>query len=250
VPIESATYIHQLDAAQPAATDQLADADNHLRMIKATLKATFPNITGPVTLNQGALARNVPIGLIALWSGTIATIPAGWVLCSGGTHARTDGGGNITAPNLQDRFVVGAGSAYNPYNAGGSLGGTFTSSWNGEHAHSAYTDAQGYHSHGGVTHAHVLTLGQMPYHAHSYTDIYGDMGGTVQTGGGGTRLNYNSRSADTTYAGGNEAHAHGISADGSHAHNVGIYNAGGHNHTVAISDWRPPWFALAYIMKI
>lgn len=37
-------------------------------------------------------------GMILLWSGTIATIPTGWVLCDG----------NNSSPDLRDRFVVGA----------------------------------------------------------------------------------------------------------------------------------------------
>lgn len=37
-------------------------------------------------------------GMILLWSGTIATIPSGWVLCDG----------NNNSPDLRDRFVIGA----------------------------------------------------------------------------------------------------------------------------------------------
>ena len=37
-------------------------------------------------------------GMILLWSGTIATIPTGWVLCDG----------NNSSPDLRDRFVIGA----------------------------------------------------------------------------------------------------------------------------------------------
>jgi hypothetical protein len=40
-----------------------------------------------------------PPGSIALWSGTIASIPAGWALCNGAA----------STPNLTDRFLVGSG---------------------------------------------------------------------------------------------------------------------------------------------
>lgn len=43
----------------------------------------------------------VPAGIIALWSGSIATIPSGWVLCNGQNGT----------PNLQGLFVVGAGNS-------------------------------------------------------------------------------------------------------------------------------------------
>jgi hypothetical protein len=37
-------------------------------------------------------------GMIMMWSGTIATIPSGWVLCDG----------NNSTPDLRNRFIIGA----------------------------------------------------------------------------------------------------------------------------------------------
>lgn len=54
--LESATYISDLNSSNPAASDAISTADDHLRLIKSTIKATFPNITGPVTLAQGEFA--------------------------------------------------------------------------------------------------------------------------------------------------------------------------------------------------
>jgi hypothetical protein len=53
--LESATYINQLVPTNPVASDPLSTADDHLRLIKAALKATFPNITGPMELSQDDL---------------------------------------------------------------------------------------------------------------------------------------------------------------------------------------------------
>ena len=54
---------------------------------------------------------HIPIGLIAPWYGTVASIPTGWVLCNGATGiTRSDGGGTINAPDLRDRFVRGVTS--------------------------------------------------------------------------------------------------------------------------------------------
>jgi hypothetical protein len=50
--LETGTYIDDLVATNPAATDALSAADDHIRLIKSTIKATFPNITGPVTGTQ------------------------------------------------------------------------------------------------------------------------------------------------------------------------------------------------------
>lgn len=47
--VESATYISDLNASYPAAGDAKSEGDNHLRLLKTTVKATFPNVTGAVT---------------------------------------------------------------------------------------------------------------------------------------------------------------------------------------------------------
>lgn len=47
--LESASYINGLVSSNPAAGDPVTQADDHMRLIKATLLATFPNITGAVT---------------------------------------------------------------------------------------------------------------------------------------------------------------------------------------------------------
>jgi hypothetical protein len=57
--LESATYINQLDAANPLGSDPIASGDDHIRLIKSTVKATFPNITGAVTKTHTAI-NNIP----------------------------------------------------------------------------------------------------------------------------------------------------------------------------------------------
>jgi microcystin-dependent protein len=48
-----------------------------------------------------------PIGIITMWSGTVA--PPNWGLCDGTTYTRTDGTGTIKSPDLRGRFVMGQG---------------------------------------------------------------------------------------------------------------------------------------------
>ena len=64
----------------------------------------------------------IPAGVILLWSGSIASVPSGWLLCDG-----TNG-----TPDLRDRFVVGAGSTYAVGATGGSANATLVS-----HTHTA-----------------------------------------------------------------------------------------------------------------
>ena len=47
--VESATYIDDLNATYPAGTDAKSEGDDHIRLIKSTLKATFPAVEGAVT---------------------------------------------------------------------------------------------------------------------------------------------------------------------------------------------------------
>lgn len=50
--LETGTYINSLNAANPLGTDAKSAGDDHIRLLKATIKATFPNITGAVTPTQ------------------------------------------------------------------------------------------------------------------------------------------------------------------------------------------------------
>jgi len=66
-----------------------------------------------------------------LWSGSTASIPAGWLLCNG----------TSSTPDLRDRFVVGAGSTYAVDATGGSANAVVVS-----HTHTATVTDPG-HTH-------------------------------------------------------------------------------------------------------
>ena len=69
--LETGTHINSLNASNPVSTDGLAQADDHIRLIKATIKATFPNITGAMTATQTILN-----GLDARITSLEASLPA------------------------------------------------------------------------------------------------------------------------------------------------------------------------------
>ena len=119
---------------------------------------------------QGASANpvwaahdSIPSGVIVMWSGTLANIPSGWVLCNG----------TNSTPDLRDRFIVGAAAGADPGSTGGALSKT--------------TDG----------HSHILPL------------VSAMQAGTSSV-------------------------------------NAGLAT---NSHTDSISDIRPPYFALAFIMK-
>ena len=53
--LESATYISDLVTTNPGHTDLVSTTDSHIRMLKSVLKATFPGITGAVTVSTSDL---------------------------------------------------------------------------------------------------------------------------------------------------------------------------------------------------
>ena len=67
----------------------------------------------------------VPVGGIIMWSGATNNIPTGWALCDGQNGT----------PNLQDRFIVGAGSSYNVNDTGGEASVTLTLNQIPAHSH-------------------------------------------------------------------------------------------------------------------
>lgn len=53
--LETGTYISDLVSTNPVGTDFLDKADDHIRLIKSTVKATFPNISGAVSATHTEL---------------------------------------------------------------------------------------------------------------------------------------------------------------------------------------------------
>lgn len=53
--LETGTYINSLNSAWPLGGDQSYTADDHSRFIKATIVASFPNISGAMTATHAEL---------------------------------------------------------------------------------------------------------------------------------------------------------------------------------------------------
>ena len=47
--LETGTYISDLNSSNPAAGDAVNEGDDHIRLIKSTVKATFPSVSGAVS---------------------------------------------------------------------------------------------------------------------------------------------------------------------------------------------------------
>ncbi len=182
-------------------------------------------------LDVFSTSPSIPAGVIVMWSGSIASIPSGWALCNG-----TSG-----TPDLRDRFVVGAGATYGVGATGGAAAAT--------------TSSSGAHAHSGVTAGHNLSIAEMPVHVHSgSTDVagahvHGYTAGTASTAAAGGNVFDNLASVGAvTIASGDHSHTFTTGTTGGGlAHVHGIVSDGAHTHAVATL---PPYYALAYIMKL
>ena len=85
--------------------------------------------------NSGGTLYAIPSGVIMMWSGSIATIPSGFVLCNGANGT----------PDLRDRFIVAAGSSYNPGDTGGVSSVALTSAQSGMPSHAHNQAANGFY---------------------------------------------------------------------------------------------------------
>lgn len=113
--LESATFINGLVETNPTSSDNANQGDNHLRLIKAAIKATFPNITGPVTATHTALSA----AYLPLTGGTVS----GAITATGGVV-----GNASTATALQTARTINGvsfnGTANISFNADSVADGT------------------------------------------------------------------------------------------------------------------------------
>ena len=150
-----------------------------------------------------------PAGCIGMWHSTIESIPAGWYLCDGLN----------STPDLRDRFPVGAGGNYDLGDIGGSNSVTV----------SAASVTIG---------GHALTAGEIPKHTHgAIPDWWASISAGKYAGGSGSIYVANgiivtNEYGTTASVGGGESHTHTGSFAGT-----------------ADKDKRPPFHALAFIMK-
>lgn len=87
--LESATFINQLVDTNPTGADNASQGDNHIRLIKSAIKATFPNITGAVTVSHTDL--NSVTGKLNLTGGTLTGALNGTTASFSGTVTATGG---------------------------------------------------------------------------------------------------------------------------------------------------------------
>ena len=187
--LETGTYISDLNSSNPAAGDAVNEGDDHIRLVKSTVKATFPSITGAVTsthtelnLLDGVTANTAELNYVDVT--TLGTAQASKAVTADAniditgvrnltcTGTVTSSAGTLTA--IQTVYPVGsiyinAAVATNP---GTLLGfGTWAAFGAGRvivglnAADSDFDTAQ----ETGGTKTHTLTIDEIPAHTHDVT---------------------------------------------------------------------------------
>ena len=170
--------------------------------------------SGQVLLSAGGSntptwGSGFPSGGIIMWSGTIATIPSGWLLCNGSSGT----------PDLRDKFIIGASA-----DSGGAAKTNVTAS---------YTQTGGTKDAIVVSHTHTATSTVTdPSHTHNLQNAFSGSpnGGSpyiagAASNGGGTPATSSASTGITV--------ATSITTEGSSGTNQNL----------------PPYYALAFIMK-
>ena len=203
----------------------LTDSSNNLIQ-------TYDNLYG-ILQTAPVVSNTVPSGLIAIWSGSVGSIPSGWVLCNG----------QNSTPDLRNSFILGAGNTYSVGTTGGSTDAIVPS-----HTHSATSTSSGSSS----SSASVTD----PGHNHLFggDDQLAATGGYVAQSGfsydavstaSGPASNYYTKRIDNT----NNPQTTGITVGVSTSTSVTTSTSISTTGTSITNANMPPYYALAFIMK-
>ena len=132
--VESASYISQLNKSNPAASDNISEGDDHLRLIKSVLQTQFPNLaTTAVTQTSAQMNKlGFETGTVCMYASnsipTTETISGirDWLLCDGSDYSTSTysalysvvgtvfgtSGSNFRVPDYRTYFPVGVGSGF------------------------------------------------------------------------------------------------------------------------------------------
>ena len=186
--LETGTYIDSLNSSNPTAGDAVSEGDDHLRLIKSTVKATFPNLSNAVTsthtelnLLDGVTANTTELNYVDIT--TLGTVEASKAVTADAnkdvtgirnltiTGAFSAGSGIVT---MADVYPVGsvyinAAVTTNPATLLGF--GTWVAFGSGRMMvgyNAADSDFDALQETGGAK-THTLTTAELPSHNHGYT---------------------------------------------------------------------------------
>jgi hypothetical protein len=161
-----------------------------IQTASAVTLQTLDNIY-PILQTATSLTSPFTTGMIIIWSGSIGSIPTGWLICDG----------TNSTPDLRNRFIIGAGSTYPVSATGGNANTTLpvhqhsysgtTSIQSADHTHpvGVYIGASNDVSPGGALKVanqdsyenptgRITTSPQSSDHNHTFTGLTDSQGGS------------------------------------------------------------------------
>ncbi len=222
---------------------QLAELDANFDIIQVTVNQQADSIAKnslDITSLETTLANfsAIPIGCIVLWGGSVASIPSGWRLCDGTNNT----------PDLRDRFVVGARSD--------STSPATTFITGGDTKTGGYKDAVVV-NHGHTATSYATSSGTLTSDTDAWSaTFYASDSGLYAASGSAFNAGYNGNTFDDN----------GLTNQNNENRGVTISRSRSHSHTPTITTNvttsvtaagesgtnrnLPPYYALAYIMKV
>ena len=225
--LETGTYIDSLNSSNPTASDAVSEGDDHLRLIKSTVKATFPNLSNAVTsthtelnLLDGVTANTTELNYVDV--ATLGTVEASKAVTADAnkditgarnltiTGALSAGSGLVTMSDIYPvgSIYINAAVTTNPATLLGF--GTWVAFGTGRMMvgyNASDSDFDALQETGGAK-THTLSISEIPSHTHNNpagispapnandVDITGGNGATISanvvtdaTGGGGAHNN-------------------------------------------------------------
>lgn len=174
----------------------------------------------------------IPRGVIVMWSGSTNDVPDGWALCDGVERTLQDGS-RIRPPDLRNRFVMGLASG-SP-STGGASTHSHAITVASDGAQSGATGSAGAHSH-----SVPLSLSGKFYSETSDGGVLHLKGGDDGKTMGNNHKHYTSVSFNQNLS---------AAQAGEHSHSFYI-QAHSHSASSAAASSLPPYYSLAYIMKL
>tara|TARA_R100001463_G_scaffold39004_3_gene83695 strand:- start:9983 stop:10708 length:726 start_codon:yes stop_codon:yes gene_type:complete len=184
--LETGTYIDSLNSSNPTATDAVSQGDDHIRLIKSTVKATFPNLSNAVTsthtelnLLDGVTANTTELNYVDV--ATLGTVEASKAVTADAnkditgvrnltiTGAFSAGSGVATIADVYPvgSIYINAAVATNPATLLGI--GTWVAFGSGRvmvGINAADSDFDTVEETGGAK-THTLTISELPSHTHN-----------------------------------------------------------------------------------
>jgi hypothetical protein len=134
MPVESASYISQLNTSNPTASDNISEGDDHLRLIKSVLQTQFPSLATTAVTQSSAQMNKLGFETGSIMMFASNSIPStqtisgvnDWLLCDGTAYSTSTysalyavvgtvfgtSGSDFRVPDFRTYFPVGVGSGF------------------------------------------------------------------------------------------------------------------------------------------